>query len=141
MELESKLKELILSKYKSLRDFCIQNNFPYSTIEGMLKRERGIMGTSVSIVIKVCNCLNIDVEELEHGKIVAKPKSVGKLSTHEEQLINAYRSNQPMQEAVDKLLGLEPEHTGRKAAPGDNIFETLKELDGITKNSKRYIKK
>lgn len=143
MELEAKLKEIILSRYKSLRDFCIQNDFLYSTIEGMLKRERGIMGTSVSIVIRVCNCLNIDIGELEHGKIVPKPKSIGKLSTHEEQLINAYRSNPPMQPAVDKLLGIEDAEEPVRHEPviSDDVAETVKNLDRAAQDSKSLYKK
>lgn len=99
------------------------------------------MGSSLTIVAKVCVALHISLDALINGDIVQRDEKLDTISAHEQSLIHAYRSNPPMQGAVDKLLGLEPEHVERKAAPGDNIFETLKELDGVTKNSKLYIKK
>ena len=97
----------------------------------------------MSIVIRVCNCLNIDIGELEHGKIVPKPKSIGKLSTHEEQLINAYRSNPPMQPAVDKLLGIEDAEEPVRHEPviSDDVAETVKNLDRAAQDSKSLYKK
>ena len=59
MSTEELLKEYILKHYKSLRDFCMRNDFAYSTISSIFKR--GIMGSSVSLIISVCDRLDIVV--------------------------------------------------------------------------------
>ena len=70
MTIEEKLKEYILSKYKSIREFVNSSgiDMPYTTIDGMLKR--GINNASVTNVIKLCNVLHISTDELAKGKIV-----------------------------------------------------------------------
>ena len=70
MTIEEKLKEYILSKYKSIREFVNTSgiDMPYTTIDGMLKR--GINNASVTNVIKLCNVLHISTDELAKGKIV-----------------------------------------------------------------------
>lgn len=107
MSTEELLKEYILKHYKSLRDFCMRNNFAYSTISNIFKR--GIMGSSVSLIISVCDRLDIEVDALASGKIVEKIIEPSSLTRHEETLIKAYRENPAMQSAVNKLLGVESE--------------------------------
>lgn len=62
MKPEEKLKNLILLKYKSLRAFTQENNISYSTVNSMISR--GIAGAGVSTVLKVCQALEISVEDL-----------------------------------------------------------------------------
>ena len=73
MKIEDEMKELILEKYKSVRAFTQELNIPYSTIDTMLKR--GINGTGISTVLKICSALNIDVDSIERGKISFKKQS------------------------------------------------------------------
>ena len=70
MTIEKKLKEYILKEYKSLRNFVQTTNIdlPYSTIDGMLKRDIG--KASIDNVIKLCKVLEISVDELEKNRIV-----------------------------------------------------------------------
>ena len=70
MTIEEKLKNYILAEYKSIREFCMKNNFPYSTVDSIFKR--GIMGSSVSLMISICDRLNIDIDKLADGEIVQK---------------------------------------------------------------------
>lgn len=70
MSNEELLKNCILEQYKSVREFCLANDFPYSTIDNIFRR--GLMKSSVSIVIRVCDRLGIEVDELVNGKIVKK---------------------------------------------------------------------
>ena len=67
---ELELKKFILSKYKSIRAFTIAADIPYSTVDTMIKK--GIGGTGINTMIKICNTLSIDVESLANGYI--KPK-------------------------------------------------------------------
>lgn len=70
MTLEDRIKGLILSKYKSLRDFTNNSgiDIPYTTIDGMLKR--GIYNASINNVLKLCKTLEISADELAKGNIV-----------------------------------------------------------------------
>ena len=104
MTKEELLKECILSKYKSIRKFCMQINVPYSTVDSIFKR--GIMVSSVSLIIKICDRLNIDVNELINGRISEKLPALESLTLKERTIITAYRNNPDMQCAVDKLLGI-----------------------------------
>lgn len=70
MTTEEKLKEYIIEKYKSLRNFVNTSgiDIPYTTIDGIFKR--GLNNSGISNVIKLCDALNISVDELVKGNIV-----------------------------------------------------------------------
>lgn len=71
MTIEERIKALILSKYKSIRDFVNNSEIgiPYTTVDGMLKR--GIYNASISNVLKLCHVLEISSDELAKGNIVS----------------------------------------------------------------------
>lgn len=58
MNREQKLRNLILDRYKSLRQFAIETGIPYSTLMTLLSR--GIGGGSFDIVILICKKLDVD---------------------------------------------------------------------------------
>lgn len=70
MTIEDRLKELILSKYKSIREFTTDIDIPYSTLDTILKR--GIRKANVDNIIKICESLNISADSLANGEIVFK---------------------------------------------------------------------
>lgn len=74
MTIEDKLKCVILEKYKSIRAFTKIIDIPYSTIDTMFKR--GINGTSVITIIKICKALNIDTDALFDNEIKDKQITV-----------------------------------------------------------------
>ncbi len=63
MSREQKLRNIILDRYKSLRQFSKEANIPYSTLMTLLSRDMG--GASFDVVIKICKVLNIDPYEFE----------------------------------------------------------------------------
>ncbi|OGO90315.1 MAG: hypothetical protein A2Y17_12155 [Clostridiales bacterium GWF2_38_85] len=127
MNIEEQLKEHILSQYKSIREFCMRNNFPYSTVDSIFKR--GILGSSVSIIIKICDRLSIDVDELISGKIVEKSSVLNpEITEHEKRVISAYRNNPSMQGAIDKLLNIE---NGSNCEIASDMCGVLKQADNI----------
>ena len=69
MTIEDKLKDYILRRYKSIRQFAQVAEMPYSTVDGILKR--GILNSGVNNVINVCNALDISADELIAGNIVS----------------------------------------------------------------------
>lgn len=68
-QLEDELKTLILSRYKSVREFTTKIDMPYSTMDSVLKR--GVNKANITNIIKICRELNIDTEKLADGKIVS----------------------------------------------------------------------
>jgi hypothetical protein len=64
---EDLLKEFILSKYKSVREFTQDVNMPYSTVDSIFKR--GIRNASVDNVLLICNHLHISADALVEGRI------------------------------------------------------------------------
>lgn len=68
MTIEERLKEYILAHYKSLREFASVAELPYTTVFGILKR--GIHKASIGNIIKICQTLGIDADELAQDKIV-----------------------------------------------------------------------
>ncbi len=59
--LENKIKDLIIEKYGSIRQFSLKIGLPYTTIDSILKR--GIDNSNVSNVIKMCKALNISIDK------------------------------------------------------------------------------
>ena len=62
MNRELKLRNLILDRYTSLRQFANDANIPYSTLMTLLSR--GVGGASFDIVIRICKILEVDPLEL-----------------------------------------------------------------------------
>lgn len=58
MNREQKLRNLILDRFPSLRQFAIEADIPYSTLMTLLSRDVG--GASFDIVVKICKQLDID---------------------------------------------------------------------------------
>lgn len=89
MKIEDQLKTKILDKYKSVRAFTTAIQIPYSTIDSMLKK--GLSGTAVSTVLKVCENLNLDVDALVNGEIKEKSSVADSLLTEDNDTVLGYR--------------------------------------------------
>lgn len=73
MSIEERLKELILARYHSIREFTNVIDLPYTTLDSMFRR--GIAVSSISNVVRVCKELEISVDALADGEIVFIKKS------------------------------------------------------------------
>lgn len=60
--LEDRLKELIIEKYGSVRQFAFKIDIPYTTVDSILKR--GLDNSNVGNVIKMCKALDISIDTL-----------------------------------------------------------------------------
>lgn len=89
MKIEDQLKTKILDKYKSVRAFTTAIQIPYSTIDSMLKK--GLSGTAVSTVLKVCENLNLDVDALVNGEIKEKSSVADSMLTEDNDTVLGYR--------------------------------------------------
>ena len=72
MTTEEKLKNFILKRYHSVREFTIQHNIPYTTMDSIFRR--GIGNSSVTNIIKICKALNISADALADGEIAQAQK-------------------------------------------------------------------
>ena len=61
MSRELRLRNLILDKYPSLRQFSVEADIPYSTLMTLLSRDIG--SASFDTVIKICKTLDVKPEE------------------------------------------------------------------------------
>ena len=68
MTTEEKLKDLILRRYHSIREFTIAIDIPYTTMDSIFRR--GIGNSSVTNVIKICKALGISADALADGEIL-----------------------------------------------------------------------
>lgn len=128
MKVEEALKNYILSKYKSIRAFTQDIEVPYSTVDTMFKR--GISGTSVSTMLKICSALNLDIDRLEHGEIAEKINyHNSKLTDKEYSHIENYRKlDDRGKNIVDTVMNTELNYIEQvnkqsiKEYSSDNIF-------------------
>ena len=67
--IEDSLKNLILSRYRSVREFTTTIDMPYSTMDSIFKR--GIRKANMDNIIKICNALEISADALANGEIVS----------------------------------------------------------------------
>ena len=65
---ENKIKEIIIEKYGSVKRFSDKIGVPYTTIDTILKR--GLKNSNVLNVLKMCNELNLDINELANDRVV-----------------------------------------------------------------------
>ncbi|MBQ2775744.1 MAG: helix-turn-helix domain-containing protein [Clostridia bacterium] len=63
MNREQKLRNIILDRYTSLRQFSIEADIPYSSLMTILSR--GIGGASFDSIMHICKVLNIDPFDFE----------------------------------------------------------------------------
>jgi hypothetical protein len=68
MTTEEKLKDFILVRYHSIREFTIAIDIPYTTLDSIFRR--GIGNSGVNNVIKICKALGISTDALADGEII-----------------------------------------------------------------------
>lgn len=68
MNVEERLKELIIKKYGTMKDFTDHIGIPNSTFANILRR--GVQNANVLTIIKICQALEISTDDLAAGKIV-----------------------------------------------------------------------
>ena len=91
------IKNLILEKYKTLKNFSEIVDIPQSTLSTMFKN--GIGGTSIDTIIKICKELNISIDTISDNKY--DPFYVTK---QEKDILNKLRQLPPQE--LDKIIGM-----------------------------------
>ena len=70
------LKLYIESRYKSVREFTIAIDMPYTTLHSIFRR--GIENSSVANINRICEELQISMPDLLHNQIVPISKTTSK---------------------------------------------------------------
>lgn len=99
MDKTKKLKEIILSKYSSIREFSRVVNIPSTTLISSL--ERGIGGMAIDRIIRICDVLEIDIKTFEPISKTNEELNLS-ISTKEKVLLSYY--NQLNDLGKDKLI-------------------------------------
>lgn len=68
MTIEERLKEYILSRFGTIKDFSRKCGLPYGTVIAILRR--GIANSTLDNVLTMCRVLGISADELAEGRIV-----------------------------------------------------------------------
>ena len=108
MSLEDELRELIINKYRSIRQFSIEANIPATTIQSMLNR--GIQNAGVKKVMKICDILGLETDALADGYIKEKVVNSNSITVNELNYIKKYRAlDEHGKDMVDTVLQKEYE--------------------------------
>ena len=105
MTKEDYVKALIKSAGHTMKSFAQSIDLPYTTLLGMLTR--GLDGASVHNVIRVCQALDITVEDLERVESDGIAPIPFYINEHEKLVIVQYRNLPAMRPAVDAILGID----------------------------------
>lgn len=131
MTIEQELKALIVKRYGSAKNFALEINMPNSTLDNIFRR--GVLNSSVTNIIKICNALEISADELADGKIVSRSASAvwaSSLTPGETDAIKKYRAlDERGKMAVDSTLAREYEISSRNAAVVSNMASTISAAD------------
>ena len=117
MTTEDRLRNYILSKYRSLREFSQKIDMPYSTINTIMKR--GIDNSSVNNIIRICQALNISTDDLVNGKIVPNTED------HRDTI----RIEDILEETKQKLLNADNLTIGDRSADEADITAIINQLE------------
>ncbi|MEG1686874.1 MAG: hypothetical protein RR276_03220 [Angelakisella sp.] len=64
---EEQFRELILSRYRSVRAFAVHAGLPCSTVDNLLRR--GICSVNLSTATVICDALELDIAALVQGRL------------------------------------------------------------------------
>lgn len=74
MNVEDRLKDMIIEKYGTMIDFTDKIGIPNSTFANILRR--GVKNANVLTIIKICQALGISTDDLAEGRIVPTTRIV-----------------------------------------------------------------
>lgn len=131
MNTEEKLKELILSRYHSIREFTNAIDIPYTTAVSIFKR--GIGNSSINNVIKICKALGISVDELADGNIVP-------VRSYEKSTERIFEVEEILEDVKDQLNQCDGLTFKGKPVSKDNIDSIVDAMDIGVEMVKRKMK-
>lgn len=129
MNVEERLKELIIKQYGTMKDFTDHIGIPNSTFANILRR--GVQNANVLTIIKICQALEISTDDLAEGRIVPLKRPVAK-QTKIEDII---------EDAKQTLLNAENLTLNDKPASAAEIMSLVNSLEVAVQVWKNQINK
>lgn len=86
MNVEERLKDLIIKQYGTMKDFTDHIGIPNSTFANILRR--GVQNANVLTIIKICQALEISTDDLAEGRIVPLKRPAAKQTKIEDIIDN-----------------------------------------------------
>ena len=117
---EEVLKNYILTKYKSVREFTFDCGIPYSTMLTIFKR--GLDNANINNIFKICKTLNISADALAEGLIVPYANETPKYAVEIKDIIEKTKS---------EIINTNNLYFNGKQASKDDIAFILSVLDTI----------
>lgn len=99
VSIEDKLRITILTKYKSIRNFCTVNSLKYSTVMSVL--DRGIANASFSTVANIAHALGLDADDFTSEE---RFDEISKKKANQNDILE-YVKNNPNVRMVAKIHG------------------------------------
>lgn len=125
--LEENLKNLIIEKFGSIRQFAINVNIPYTTVDSILKR--GLDNSNVGNIIKICKKLDISIDNLfENKKITLENDNNLFTNTIDIPVLGKIPAGRPF-EAIEEKYTLNYEEIPKNWLKGGKQYFALK-LEG-----------
>lgn len=102
------LSNILNEQERNPNELAEKINESPSTIYSIIRRDN--MKVDITVLAKICTELNVNMERF-YNEYINDTTRVSNLtlSNRERELVVAYRQQPSMQEAVDRLLGIEPE--------------------------------
>lgn len=97
------LQDLINTCNTNVKEISRETKVPASTIYSIIKRDN--KNANISDLYKIAHHLGVTLDYFYEGNL----NNNISLSSHEKEVITAYRNQPAMQEAVDRLLGVKEE--------------------------------
>lgn len=123
MNIEDRLKDLIIAKYGGIYPFAKAINIPNTTITTILKR--GIHKAGIDNIIAICDALNISVDEIVQDRIVPATKSAVKPLPTDLELLMNYIKNNPQEITLDGIA-LSDSETNILLATVKSVIDIIK---------------
>lgn len=139
MTIEQQIKDLIIERSKTVKDFAKEIGMPYGTLDGVLRR--GILASGADNVFRLCKALNLSIDSLADGIVEEtnterKPKDISQIE--EDYLRKCFPTldGQPITE--NELKELQEEI--RRAASSIQKERELAKLTSYYSRMERYFK-
>lgn len=93
MSIEEKLRNIILERYGTMKEFAFKVEIANSTLSSIM--DRGVNKANIGNIIKICKELDISADELAQGRIVPNNKALPELPhmTDIEDIIKCVKNN------------------------------------------------
>ena len=91
LTVEERLRQLIFSRFKSLKQFCAESGLNYSTVYAIL--DRGVANAGLQNVFKMCDALGISADSLANGEIAEKDTVASKTKVKADAIVKILKEN------------------------------------------------